>query len=177
MGAADSGPDGAEDVVARNRAIARRVFDECFNLGRVELLPELVAVETRDHQHPDEPDFVDHLRTVILAMRTAFPDLHFAITEMIGEGDWVATHSVMAGTHLGPLRAPLIPANGPPVIPPTSRAIRVPHMHMIRSVDGKGVELLHLMDTFAMMKQLGLLPGPPERTATTEPAIAGTATA
>lgn len=167
MSAVDSGPDGAVDIVARNKEVATRVFEECFNRGNVDLLPDLVAVETRDHQHPDEPDFVDHLRAVILAMRTAFPDLHFTITQVIGEGDWVATHSVMTGTHLGPLGAPLVPANGPPVIAPTGRAIRVPHMHMIRSADGKGVELLHLMDTFAMMKQLGLLSGPPERTATT----------
>ena len=163
MSAVDSGPDAGLDVVARNKETARRVFEECFNLGHVDLLPQLVAVETRDHQHPDEPDFVDHLRAVILAMRTAFPDLHFTITQVIGEGDWVATHSVMTGTHLGPLGAPLTPADGPPSIPPTGRTIRVPHMHMIRSVDGKGVELLHLMDAFALTKQLGLLPGPAAR--------------
>lgn len=163
MNTVNPGPGVELDVIARNKEIASRVFEECFNLGNVDILPQLVAVETRDHQHPDEPDFVEHLRAVIVAMRTAFPDLHFTITQMIGEGDWVAVHSVMTGTHLGPLQTPLIPAGGPPSIPPTGRAIRVPHMHMIRSADGKGVELLHLMDTFAMMKQLGLLPGPPAR--------------
>lgn len=164
MNAVNLGPDGEVDSVARNRENAVRVFEECFNLGHVDVLPQLVAVEARDHQHPDEPDFVDHLRSVILAMRTAFPDLHFTITQVVGAGDWVATYSVMTGTHLGALQAPLIPADGPPAIPPTGRTVRVPHMHMIRMADGKGVELLHLMDTFAMMKQLGLLPGPEART-------------
>jgi hypothetical protein len=31
---------------------------------------------------------------------------------------------------------------------------------MIRLENGKCVELLHLMDTFAMLGQLGVLPGP-----------------
>jgi predicted ester cyclase len=78
---------------------------------------------------------------------------------MIGEGDWVALHSVMTGTNTGPLTAPLVPGEGPPHIPATGRAVRVPHMHMIRMENGQGVELLHLMDTFAMLMQLGLIPG------------------
>jgi hypothetical protein len=32
-------------------------------------------------------------------------------------------------------------------------------MHMIRFVDGKSVELWHVMDTLTMLGQLGLLPG------------------
>jgi hypothetical protein len=74
----------------------------------------------------------------------------------------VALHSVMTGTHTGPLQRPLLPTAGPAFLPPTGRQISVPHMHMIRMEDGKGVELLHLMDTLALLGQLGLLPpGPP----------------
>lgn len=36
-------------------------------------------------------------------------------------------------------------------------------MHMIRIEDGMGVELLHLMDTFALLGQLGVRPGGPPR--------------
>ncbi|MGC4106236.1 MAG: ester cyclase [Thermomicrobiales bacterium] len=152
-------PESEQNRIAANKAAVVRVMEEGFNRGNLDILPELVGTAVTDHQHPDEPDFVDHLRAVILAMRTAFPDLHFTITQVIGEGDWVAMHSVMTGTHRGPLAPPLIAPDGPPVIPPTGRAIRVPHMHMVRFGEGKG-ELLHLMDTFAMMKQLGVLPVP-----------------
>lgn len=82
---------------------------------------------------------------------------------MIADNDWVALHSVMTGTHTGPLGRPLVPPTGPPAIPATGRSIRVPHMHMIRMEDGKGVELFHLMDTFALLGQLGLLPGSPDQ--------------
>jgi len=142
-----------------NRQAVVRVFTEAFNRGDLSAIDEAVSRGGLDHQHPDEADFVEHLKSVVIAMRTAFPDLHFEITRMIAEDDWVALHSVMTGSNRGPLEAPLLPPNGPQAIPPTGRSVRVPHMHMIRMEDGKCVELLHLMDTFAQLGQLGLLPG------------------
>lgn len=162
MSAVESGPGVGLDSVARNKNAFVRVITEGFNQGNLAVLPEFVARGGHDHQHPDEPDFVEHLGAVITALREAFPDLHFEIDAVIGEDDWVAARSVMTGTHRGPLRSPILPPDGPPIVPPTGRTIRVPHMHMVRMDAGKGGELFHLMDTFAMLKQLGLLPGPPK---------------
>jgi predicted ester cyclase len=144
--------------VETNKTLVRRVFDEGFNGGVLQVVDELVASTGCDHQHPDVSSFTEHLKAVIGAMREAMPDLHFEISEIIGEGEWVALHSVMSGNNSGPLRAPLLPENGPPMLPPTGRSIHVPHMHMIKMADGKGVELFHLMDTMAMLGQLGLMP-------------------
>ncbi len=143
-------------AIDSNKLAVTRVFEEAFNAGDLSVVDELILKAGLDHQHPGEPDFTDHLKSVITAMRRAFPDLHFEITRMIGEGDWVALHSIMTGTHTGPLTPPLAPRE----IPATGKAIRVPHMHMIRLEAGNGAELLHLMDTFALMSQLGLLPPP-----------------
>lgn len=159
-------------AVAANKRSVERVFSEAFNQGDLGVIDELVSPAGLDHQHPDEADFAVHLKDVIVAMRTAFPDLHFAITQIIGEGEWVALHSVMTGTNTGPLRRPLLPAEGPPELPATGRRIEVPHMHMIRSANGQGGELLHLMDTFTMLKQLGLIPTGPPRAAQEPAAIA-----
>jgi len=159
MGIPFGAPEAGQDQVAANKAAAVRVLEEGFNRGDLAILPDLVGAATIDRQHPEEPDFVAHLGAVITAMRTAFPDLHFAVDAVIGEGNWVAMHSVMTGTHLGPLQAPLLPPGAPSPIPPTGKGISVPHMHMIRLEDGRGVELFHLMDTVAMLRQLGLLPG------------------
>jgi len=142
-----------------NKQAVARVFMEAFNQGKLAAIDDVVASTGLDHQHPNEPSFVDHLKEVVTALRTAFPDLHFEVTQIIGEGDWVSTYSLMTGTHTGTLGTPVIPS-GRPAIPATGRQIRVPHMHMIRLENGKGVELLHLMDTFAMLGQLGVLPGP-----------------
>jgi len=149
------------DAIDINKRLVARVFEDAFNRGDLSAVDEAVSPAGLDHQHPDEADFAVHQKAVIVAMRTAFPDLHFKITRMVGEGDWVALHSVMTGTHTGPLQRPLLPPDGPSSLPATGRSIEVPHMHMIRMGGGQGVELLHLMDTFAMLKQLGVLPAPP----------------
>jgi predicted ester cyclase len=146
--------------VEQNKRAARRVFEEAFNRGALGVIDDAVEDGAVDHQHPDEPSFREHLKQVVVAMRTAFPDLHFAITEMIGEGEWVALHSVMTGTQTGELRPPLLPPGAPAVLPPTGRTIRVAHMHMIRFAHGRSTELLHLMDSAAMAAQLGLTPAP-----------------
>lgn len=144
--------------IEANKRVVVRVFEEGFNAGNLAVVDELVSAGGRDHQHPDEPSLTDHLKSVIGTMRRAFPDLHFEITQVIAEGDWVAVHSVMTGTQTGVLAPPLAPRD----LPATGRPIRVPHMHMVRVEHGQGVELLHLMDTFAMLGQLGLLPARPE---------------
>lgn len=146
----------AVSLEARNMQVVERVFTEGFNAGNLDAIDDGVSVGGVDRQHPDEPNFVEHLRNVVITLHTAFPDLHFEITRMIGDGEWVALHSVMTGTHTGPLGKPLLPPAGPPSIPATGRSIRVAHMHMIRMEEGKGVELFHLMDTLALLGQLGL---------------------
>jgi predicted ester cyclase len=145
--------------VDRNKRLVTRVFAEAFNQGRLDVIDEVVGENAVDHQHPDEPSFRQHLREVVTAMRTAFPDLRFDVTEIIGEGEWVAVHSVMTGTNTGELRRPLLPPDAPRSLPPTGRPVRVAHMHMIRFENDRNTELLHLMDTMAMVDQLGLMPG------------------
>jgi predicted ester cyclase len=156
-------------TVEQNKEAVRRTFEEGFNRGDLTVIDDGVGIGV-DHQHPDEASFVEHLKDVIRAMRTAFPDLHFEIDQIIAEGEWVSCHSFMTGTHNGELRAPLLPKDGPAVITPTGRSVKVAHMHMIRCVDGKSVELWHVMDTLTMLGQLGLLPG---RSAAADPALAG----
>jgi predicted ester cyclase len=144
--------------VEANKAAVLRVFEEAFGLGDLSVIDEAVAIGGIDHQHPEEPSFTEHLKAVVTAMRTAFPDLRFDVTQIIGENDWVACYSVMTGTNLGESGAPISP--GPRAIPATGRSVRVPHMHMLRMQNGQSTELLHLMDTMAMLGQLGLLPAP-----------------
>ena len=143
-------------TIEQNKRLVIRVFEEAFNQGLLDVIDEAIAPDGVDHQHPDEPSFAQHLKEVVTAMRTAFPDLHFEVTQVVAEGEWVATYSVMTGTNTGELRRPLML---PPSPPPTGRPIRVPHMHMMRFVEGRNTELLHLMDTMTMAGQLGLLPG------------------
>jgi predicted ester cyclase len=83
-------------------------------------------------------------------LRTAFPDLHFTIEELVAEGDTVAGRLTMSGTHLGPLMG----------MPPTGGSVRQDHMHFVRFRDGKAIEHWGVRDELGMMQQLGVIPEP-----------------
>ncbi len=135
----------------RNEAIVREFMERAFHQGDLSVIEETNAPDGIDHQEPPGTDLIAHLHQVITAMRTAFPDLHFEIHDMLAEGDIVAFRSTMTGTHLGPLN--FVPGRS---LPATGRRVSVPHMHFLRIVDGKTTDLWHLWNVPMMMQQLGV---------------------
>ena len=137
----------------RNKALTLRGFEEMFNKGDLSVVDELVAERGQDHQEAPGTDFAEHLKDVIKKMRTAFPDLHFEIHHILAEGEVVAVHSTMTGTHRGRFEI------GPfAQVEPAGRRVAVRHMHFFRWVDGKNTDLWHVMDTSTWMRQLGAGP-------------------
>lgn len=145
-----------------NKHIVFEVMEKGFNQGDLSVVEKYTATEAIDHQEPLGTEFIAHLKEVIVTLRTAFPDLHFEIHNVVAEGDIVAFRSTMTGTHLGELRVAGMGVfkAGPKVLPPTGRQISVPHMHFLRVVNGKTFDLWHIMDTMAMLGQLGAIPQP-----------------
>jgi len=136
-----------------NKRLAREFVERAFNKGDLNAIDEHLAADGVDHQEPPGTDYRAHMREVVTRLRTAFPDLHFEIHEMLAEGEIVAFRSTMTGTQRGPLNV------GPGrSLPPTNRPISVPHLHMIRMVDGQSRELWHQWDIPGMMRQLGAVP-------------------
>ncbi len=98
-----------------NKTIARRFYNELINVGEVSRGEDLVV-----------PDFVDHpgvqglppgregLLQFIALARTAFPDLHVAIEDLMGEGDRVAVRVTVSGTQRGVFMG---------TIPPTGKRV------------------------------------------------------
>jgi steroid delta-isomerase-like uncharacterized protein len=70
------------------------------------------------------------LKQVIAAFRTAFPDIHWVIDEMLGEGGKVFSRFTWHGTHRGEFFG----------VPATGRQISVKGMVVDRVVAGKMVE-------------------------------------
>lgn len=135
-----------------NMAACRDFMERAFNQGDLSAIDEYVAPDGIDHQEPPGTDFRSHLRQVITAMRTAFPDLHFDIQDMIAAGDIVAFRSIMTGTQLGALHLSQIH------VPATQRSVSIPHLHYIRQVNGKTTDLWHQYDIPGLMRQLGIMP-------------------
>ena len=135
-----------------NKAQYRRTFEEVFNQGNLALVDELVAPDFLNHEVPLGMNNrgPESTRQVVRMLRTAFPDLHFTIEELVAEGDTVAGRVTMSGTHLGPFQG----------IPPTGRSFQQAHMHFVRFRDGKAIEHRAVRDDLGMMRQLGVIPAP-----------------
>jgi steroid delta-isomerase-like uncharacterized protein len=132
-----------------NKAQFRRTYEELLNGGNLAVAEELVAPNFVNHEAPRGKDLgPESMRGVATMLRTAFPDLHFEIEELVAEGDTVAGRVTMRGTHEGPLMG----------MPATGRTVRQDHMHFVRFRDGKAVEHWGVRDDVTMMRQLGKFP-------------------
>ena len=131
----------------KNKAVARRVFDEIFNQGKFEAADEIYA-----------KDFVNHGRTRDIGLKedqdaargwkSAAPDLKMTVELMVAEGDLVTVLWRAEGTNTGT-------GNG---IPATGRVIKGRGITIWRIQDGKIREEWSEFDMLSIMQQLGLLP-------------------
>jgi predicted ester cyclase len=140
--AATGGPDGA--------TLARRYFEEVWNRGQVDVLDELLAPEYVNHtpSFGNPPPGPNGLKPIVLAMRRAFPDLHFTIEDVVATPDAVAVRTTMTGTHTGDLFGTA----------PTYRRIKVMQIQIERVRGGRIVEHWRVTDELTLMRQLGVLP-------------------
>jgi predicted ester cyclase len=134
-----------------NKAQFRRMYEEGLNRGNLAVADEVIDPDCLDHEaHPGGDRGPESMRTLITMLRTAFPDLHFAIEHLVAEGDTVAGRLTMSGTHKGLLMG----------MPPTGRSVRLNNMHFVRFRDGKAIEHWGVRDDLGMMRQLGVIPSP-----------------
>jgi predicted ester cyclase len=132
-----------------HKELVRRTYEQLLNRGELALADELIGAEFLNHAAPPEvPRGPAGMRATVTMLRTAFPDLHFTLEELIAEGDLVSVRTTMRGTHRGPFLG----------IAPTNRAVEQAQIHMIRFADGKAVEHWVARDDLGMFQQLGVLP-------------------
>ena len=97
---------------------------------------------------PGQQQGREGLKQVIGAFRTAFPDIHWVIEEMVGEGEKVFSRFTWHGTHRGEFFG----------VPATGKQIKVKGTVVDRVVAGRMAESRILMDGLSMMRQLGVIP-------------------
>ena len=130
-----------------NKAIIRAFFEEVWNQGDDAAIDRYIAADAAGN----DPDFGvgrEGFRRQWRKWREAFPDLHFAIEEMVAEGNTVVARWTLTGTHTGPLLG----------IPPTGRRIRVGGMSLDHLQDGVLVSGFDGWDNLGLRQQLGAIP-------------------
>jgi steroid delta-isomerase-like uncharacterized protein len=88
-------------MVPENEAVVRRFMTELWSEGNLNLVDEVVA---SDHVHrvgDDELRGPEDVKAAVMGLRTAFPDLNFAIDDLVSDGDRVVVRWTATGTHEG----------------------------------------------------------------------------
>ena len=132
-----------------NKAVIRR-FWEAVNQGYLNALDDTLAASYKGRMPGLEPLDCAGVKDVVAQYRSAFPDLHVTIDDMIAEGDKVATRFTITGTHQGDLMG----------LAPTGKPMTVSGVTVMRFRDGKVAEEWEQVDMMSMMQQLGAMPSP-----------------
>jgi predicted ester cyclase len=146
--------DGAGGDPQANKEILFRLV-EALGSGDDEGARALVADSFDDHSPSWGTDTLDSVLASYGALRGAMPDLRFEIDRdnSVAEGDQVAAHSIVRGTHTGDA---LFGAE------PSGNEIIWTHTDFVRIADGKVVERWSASDTLTLYQQAGVLPVPVE---------------
>jgi steroid delta-isomerase-like uncharacterized protein len=138
-----------------NKALSRRLVEEVWNQGKIEVVDETLA-DNFVHHDPTAPERRnrDDYKQWIAESRMAFPDLQITVDDELVDGEQIVTRWTVRGTHQGNLVQPT------GTIPPTGRQIKVTGITIARYANGKLVEDWQEGDTLGLMMQLGILPAP-----------------
>jgi predicted ester cyclase len=94
------------------------------------------------------PRAARRVKRLFAEFRSAFPDWHEEIVELVAEGDRVAGRFRCSGTHRGEFLGGA----------PTGKRMDVEEVFFLRVKDGRFVDFWGLEDSLGRMRQLGILP-------------------
>jgi steroid delta-isomerase-like uncharacterized protein len=135
--------------MADYQAMAQRWFGEVVSEGKLEVVDELCSADYVEHDpFPGTSADIDGLKESITIIRSAFPDIEATADEIIVEGDRLAVRSTMRGTHDGDFMG--VPASG--------KKIEVANYDFVRFEGDKAVEHWGVIDSAALMEQIGAVP-------------------
>jgi predicted ester cyclase len=131
-----------------NKTVVRRLYEEVFEAGRLELADELVDPDARDARDAQDRRGPGRVKEVAAMLRAAFPDQHWDIKSLVAEGDAVVMRCTHSGTHQGPFMN----------IAPTGRTFRdVDHAYFFELRDGKITSYHAIRDDLGMLRQLEVI--------------------
>jgi steroid delta-isomerase-like uncharacterized protein len=134
----------------QNKTAVRRLFDELWNKGNLQVADELIA-PTYTHHDASTPDAgrgPESEKNRVKLYRTAFPDLRLTVEDLIADGETVVARWSCRGAHNGDL-------NG---IAPTGKQFVLSGVSIVRFASGKMVEGWINWDALGLMQQLGVVP-------------------
>jgi steroid delta-isomerase-like uncharacterized protein len=129
--------------------VMREWFEEVWNQGREETITRLFAADALAHGLPGAPmRGPEGFRPLFHLFRGAFPDMRIEVERTITQGEFVAVHCHVTGTHSG----------GTLGMAPTGRRIDFHGVTIARVAGGQLHEGWNCFDFLTMYQQLGVVP-------------------
>ncbi len=113
-----------------NKAVVRRFYEEAYNQKRAEVLDEIIAPDYLDRGHNPPGEGIEGARQDLQVVLTTFDPVHFAIEELVAEGDKVAVRWSGTGVQVGDFGG----------MPATNQPVKFSGMSFYQLKDGKLVE-------------------------------------
>jgi predicted ester cyclase len=125
----------------------RRLIDEGFTGGNLDVVDELIAPECVEHQRGNRSG-VDGAKEVIRTLHRWMSDFSLTIEDVAVAGDVVWARNRARGINTGSVMGN----------PPSGRLVEIDVIDIVRFEDGRVVEHWGIADQLGMMLQLGLMP-------------------
>jgi predicted ester cyclase len=134
---------------AAPETVARRLIEEGFTQGELDVCDELTSPELVEHQDfgPNHAPGAEGVKAVIASLHRAYSDFRLEIRDLTVDGDIVWLRLRGSGTNDGPFMGH----------PPTGRRMEIDVFDALRVVDGRIVEHWGVPDRLGALRQLGLL--------------------
>ena len=137
---------GDRATISRAYSTVSRIYEEVFNMGKLEQADTLIATAYIDHNPIGlgGKSGIEGFKQTVRALRFAFPDLHFTVDQMIVNGDQVVTRTTMRGTHKNSFMG----------VDPTNKQVTVSGFDIFRIADGVIAERWGTLDGLTLMQQM-----------------------
>jgi steroid delta-isomerase-like uncharacterized protein len=129
------------EIIA-SKAAARSYFEEVLNPGNMSAADAIFASEIQFHYPLGELSSADTVKDYVAAVRTAFPDIHFTVADLVAEGNRVAVRWTLTGSQTGKFRGKA----------PTGQRVSVPGITVFHVVNGKIHEMWIAFDPARLIK-------------------------
>lgn len=132
-----------------NKALVQQFLEKVWNEGDTSAIDETLAADYVNHDpsaagYPPGPEVY---RQGVKRFRSAFPDLHTTIEDMVAEGDKVVVRGTDRATQQGEFMG----------VAPSGKPIQVRWINIYRIEDGKIAEQWMSSDGLGMLQQLGMI--------------------
>ncbi|MDX1660120.1 MAG: ester cyclase [Nitriliruptorales bacterium] len=136
--------------MADTREVIRRLNEDVFGKGNVDIVDELLAEDYVDHTGIEGPMDREGLKAFVKTVHEAGSDWEVDLQHVLVDGDQVAWRWKMRGKHTGEFMG----------IPPSGNTLEITGNDIGIMEDGKLKESWGEMDMLDLMTQLGALDDP-----------------